>query len=208
MEERIVYSDIFKAAWKGLKSQFWLLVGLLIGFTIVYSLLYIFSLPEKGETIKLSGIVVSILCWLLYGLFVMGYLKNCLQTLDGEEPQFSAYGQVSRKLLSFLVASIIYTLIVLIGTALLILPGIYLALRLQFYYASMVDENTGIIESLKRSWEITQGKTISLFILMLIMILISIIGCIALFVGIFVAAPLTTLMYGYTYRKLTAPTVQ
>lgn len=208
MEEKLIYSDIFKAAWKGLKSQFWLLVGLLIGFTIIYSLLYIFSLPEKGEAMKISGIVVSILAWFLYGLFVMGYLKNCLQTLDGEEPQFSAYGQVSQKLLSFLVASIIYSVIVLIGTALLVLPGIYLALRLQFFLASMVDENTGIIESLKRSWEITRGQTLPLFILMLIMILISIVGSLALFVGVFIASPLIILMYGYTYRKLTAPAIQ
>lgn len=208
MEERLIYSDILKAAWNGLKSQFWLLVGLLIGFTIVYSLLIIFAVPEKGEVVGISGIVVSIVCLCLFSLFVMGYLKNCLQTLDGEEPQFSAYGQVSRKIPSFLIAYIIYYVIVIIGLALLIAPGVYLALRLQFFYASMVDENTGIIESFKRSWQITKGQTLQLFVLFLIMILISIAGNIALLVGIFVAAPLILLMYGYTYRKLTAPTAQ
>lgn len=206
MEEKLVYSDIFRKAWKGLISQFWLLVGLIIGFTIVYSLLYIFALPAKGESMTISGIIVSVLCWLLLCLFQLGYMKNCFQTLDGEEPQFSSYGQVSRKLFSYLVASIIFTLIVAIGTALFVIPGIYLILRLQFFFASMVDENTGIIESFKRSWEITKGHTLKLFIIMLIMILISIIGQLALLVGIFVAIPLTILMYGYIFRKLTAPT--
>ena len=205
MEEKLVYSDIFRKAWKGLISQFWLLVGLIIGFTIVYSLLYIFALPAKGESMTTSGIIISVLCWLLLCLFQLGYMKNCFQTLDGEEPQFSSYGQVSRKLLSYLVASIIFTLIVAIGTALLVIPGIYLILRLQFFFASMVDENTGIIESFKRSWEITKGHTLKLFIILLIMILISIIGQMALLVGIFVAIPLTILMYGYIFRKLTAP---
>lgn len=207
MEKKIVYSDIFRGAWKGLKSQFWLLVGLFIGFTIIYSLLFIFTVPVKGEAVAISGIVVGILSLFLYCLFLMGYLKNCLQTLDGEEPQFSAYGQVSRKLLSFLIAYIIYGVIVAIGMALLIIPGIYLALRLQFFYASMVDENTGIAESFKRSWNITKGYSLELFILMLIMILICFIGQIALFVGVFVAVPLIMLMYGYTYRKLTAPAI-
>lgn len=205
MEEKLVYSDIFRKAWNGLISQFWLLVGLIIGFTIVYSLLYIFALPAKGESMTTSGIIVSVLCWLLLCLFQLGYMKNCFQTLDGEEPQFSSYGQVSRKLFSYLVASIIFTLIVAIGTALLVIPGIYLILRLQFFFASMVDENTGIIESFKRSWEITKGHTLKLFIILLIMILISIIGQMALLVGIFVAIPLTILMYGYIFRKLTAP---
>ncbi|MDR1223829.1 MAG: hypothetical protein LBL07_13280 [Tannerella sp.] len=206
MEKKLVYSDILRKSWKGLISQFWLLVGLIIGFTIIYSLLYLFALPAKGESMTTSGILISVLCWLLLCLFQLGYMKNCFQTLDGEEPQFSSYGQVSRKLLSYLVASVIYTLIVAVGTALLVVPGVYLALRLQFFFASMVDENTGIIESFKRSWEITKGYTLKLFIILLILILISVIGQLALLIGIFAAIPLTVLMYGEIFRRLTAPT--
>ena len=208
MEDKLVYSDILKAALKGLKSQFWLLVGLIIGFTIVYSLLLIFTIPEKGETVGISGIIVSILSLFILCLFIMGYIKNCIQTLDGEEPQFSAYGQVSRKLLSFLVAYIILNIIIAIGTALLIVPGIYLGLRLQFFYAFMVDDNAGVIDSFKRSWNITKGHSFKLFILFLIALLIYFIGCIAFIAGIFIAIPFTVLMYGYTYRKLTAPATQ
>ena len=208
MEEKLVYSEILKAAWKGLKSQFWLLVGLVIGFTIIYSLLMIFTIPDKVESFEISRIIVSILSAFIFGLFVMGYLKNCLQTLDGEEPQFSAYGQVSRKLLTFLVAYIIYYIIVIIGLVLLIVPGIYLSLRLQFFFASMVEENTGIMDSFKRSWNITKGRSLSLFVLSLIMLLIYFIGCIALFVGVFIAVPLMVLMYGVIFRKLTAPAAQ
>jgi uncharacterized membrane protein len=206
MEKKLVYSDILRKSWKGLISQFWLLVGLIIGFTIIYSLLYLFALPAKGGSMTTSGILVSVLCWLLLCLFQLGYMKNCFQTLDGEEPQFSSYGQVSRKLLSYLVASVIYTLIVAVGTALLVVPGVYFALRLQFFFASMVDENTGIIESFKRSWEITKGYTLKLFVILLIVVLISVIGQLALLIGIFAAIPLTVLMYGEVFRRLTAPT--
>jgi Predicted integral membrane protein len=205
MEDKLVYSDILKASWKGLKSQFWLLVGLFIGFIIIYSLLLIFTIPERGENIGIGGIIVSILSLLLLGMFIMGYFKNCLQTLDGEEPQFSAYGQVSRKLFSFLVAYILYIVIISIGLVLLIAPGIYLSIRLQFFYASMVEDNTGIIDSFKKSWNITKGYSLSLFLLSLIYLLISLVGCITLFIGSFIAVPFLTLMYGYVYRKLTAP---
>jgi uncharacterized membrane protein len=206
MEEKLVYPAIFRKALAGLLSQFWLLAGLMIGFTIVYSLLYLFALPAKGESMTLSGLIVSLLCMLLLCLFQMGYMKNCFQTLDGEEPQFSAYGQVSRKLLSYLVASILFTLTVVLGSALFIVPGVYLALRLQFFFASMVDEDTGIIASFRRSWEITKGHSLRLFIIQLIILLISIAGVLALFVGIFAATPLTILLYGDTFRRLTAPT--
>ena len=55
--------------------------------------------------------------------------------MDGEEPQFSAYGQQSRKIFTYLIASIIMGIAVAIGIFLLIVPGIYLAIRLQFYSA-------------------------------------------------------------------------
>ena len=205
MEDKLVYSNILKAALKGLKSQFWLLVGLIIGFTIVYSLLMIFTVPAKGEAVGISSIIISILSFFIVALFIMGYLKNCLQTLDGEEPQFSAYGQVSRKLIIFLIAYVIMSIIITIGTVLLIAPGIYLGLRLQFFYAFIVEEDAGVIDSFKRSWNITKGYTLKLFVLFLISSLIYIIGCLAFFVGIFVAIPFIVLMYGYTYRELTAP---
>jgi len=205
MKPKIIYSEIFKAAWKGFKSQCWILMGLVIGFTIIYSLLSLFTIPPKGVMVSISGMVVSVICVLLLCLFNMGYLKNCLQTLDEEEPQFSAYGQVSGKLLPFIAASFLYNLICIVGMALLLFPGIYLSLRLQYYYALMVEENCGVIESFKRSWNITRGQVTRLFVLSLIYLLISLAGIIAFGIGIFVAVPLIALMYGYSYRKLTSP---
>ena len=208
MNAKIVYGDIFKAAWKSLVSQIWLLTGLLIGFTIILSLLLLFVIPAKGEAISISGILVLFLFLLLGGIINMGYLRNCMQTLEGEEPQFSAYGQVSRKLLSYLLAQILFSVIISIGFALLVFPGIYLFLRLQFFFASMVDEDSGLIASFKRSWAITKGQTLQLFALMLIHLLLLIVGIIAFGIGIFVAIPLITLLYGYSFRKLIAPVAQ
>jgi len=208
MNAKIVYGDIFKAAWKSLVSQIWLLAGLLIGFTIILSLLLLFAIPAKGEAINISGILVLFIFLLLGGIINMGYLRNCMQTLEGEEPQFSAYGQVSRKLLSYLLAQILFSVIISIGFALLVFPGIYLFLRLQFFFASMVDEDSGLIASFKRSWAITKGQTLQLFALMLIHLLLLIVGIIAFGIGIFVAIPLITLLYGYSFRKLIAPVAQ
>ena len=205
MNVKIVYADIFKTAWKGFKSQCWLLMGLLIGFTIIYSLLLLFAIPAKEETLSISSMIVAVISIVLASLFIMGYLKNCLQTIDGEEPQFLAYGQVLRKLLIFIPASLIFFVTIAIGCAFLLFPGIYLYLRFQFFFASMMDEDSGMIESFKRSWSITKGHAMQLFVLLLFQKVIIIIGFIALGIGIFAAIPYIILMYGYAYRKLTAP---
>ncbi|MDR2384652.1 MAG: hypothetical protein LBD80_03165 [Tannerella sp.] len=202
---KINYSGILKSSWEKLLKQFWLLVGLGIGFTIVYSLLCIFSMPKQGEALKISGIVTGLLSYILLFIFTMGYMKNCFQTIDDEEPQFSAYGQVSTKIITFLAASVIYSIIVTIGLILFILPGIYLTIRLHYYMAAIVDEDAGIINSLKRSWQITKGQVLPVFIILLIITALSFIGILALIAGIFIAIPLTALIDCTTFRRLTAP---
>lgn len=202
MEQKLVISEILKEAWKGLKAEFWLLVGLTIGYVLIMMSLSLF-IPDLKEGISTTAIVIMTLTFVFSIIFSLGYTKNLFQVLDKEEPQFSAYGRQSLKFFNFLVAYILYMIIVSIGFVLLIIPGFYLALRLQFFVASIIDENTSIIGSLKRSWGITKGQTFSLFLLMLVMIALYIIGILVLGIGIFIIIPLIGLMYCYVFRKLT-----
>ena len=185
MEPKFIISEVFSTAWKGTKSQLWILAGLLIGYCILSFTLTAFAL-------------FSI-------IFSLGYMKNIFQALDGEEPQFSAYGQQTKNIITYFLASLITGFVVLAGFLFFIIPGIYLALRLQFFQAFIIEENAGIIESLHKSWEITKGQVLPLFILALVMIGILILGCILFGIGIFVAVPLIYMMYGYVFRKLNTP---
>ena len=180
---------MFGTSWKYTKSQIWVLVGLFIGYFILSSIISLFGMPAQGSMV--GKIIVNLISAVISSAFMLGYIKNLFQTMDGEEPQFSAYGQQSRKIFTYLIASIIMGIAVAIGIFLLIVPGIYLAIRLQFYSAYIVEEDCGIIESL--------------FLLLLVMIGTAIVGCILFFVGLFVAVPLIYMMYGYVFRKLNTP---
>ena len=79
---------------------------------------------------------------------------------------------------------------------------IYLYLRFQFFAQFIVDENAGIIESLKKSWNLTEGHELSLFLLMLAQLLILIIGVVLFLVGLLVAYPLVIMSQCYVYRLL------
>ena len=204
MERKFVLSDVLRVAWKGFISQVWLLSGLIIGYVIIILALTLFILPPVPGTISIAGMAIAVLCWIFSLLFEMGYTKNMFQALDGEEPQFSAYGQQSRKIIIWFVASLIYTIIVIVGFALLVVPGFYLAIRLQFFYAAIVEEDTGILDSLKRSWEITNGQVMPLLLLLLVATGLFLLGLACFWIGIFVAYPLIGLMYCYVFRKLTA----
>ncbi|WP_080904468.1 glycerophosphoryl diester phosphodiesterase membrane domain-containing protein [Parabacteroides sp. Marseille-P3160] len=206
MKQQIVISEALKAAWKSLKEQIWILVGLLVGYTIIYFLLNIFTpTNEVGAPKGITGGVMYFVSFAFTTLFYLGYIKNLFQALDGEEPQFSAYGQQSGKILKGMITSILYSLIMVIGLCLLIIPGIYLGLRLQFAFYFIVEENTGILDSLKKSWTITKGQVFPLFLLLLVGIGIVILGIIALGIGVFVAIPLIFMASCYVFRKLNAP---
>ena len=200
MEPKFMISEVFGTSWKHTKSQIWVLVGLFIGFSILSMIVTLFGMPAQGSIV--GRVIVQIVSLLISCIFMLGYVKNIFQALDGEEPQFSTYGQQSRKIITYLIANILFSIAVCIGMVLLIIPGIYLYLRLQFFTAFIVEEDCGIIESLQKSWNMTQGQTLPLFLLLLTMIGTAIVGCILFFVGFFVAVPLIYMMQCYTFRKL------
>lgn len=203
MEPKFSISEVCSTSWQRTKAQIWVLAGLLIGMCIISFTLGVFAMPMQQSVV--GGIVINLITIIISAIFALGYLKNLFQALDGEEPQFSAYGQQARKIITYLIANLFLGIIMMIGLCLFIIPGIYLALRLQFYVAFIVEDDAGIIDSLKRSWEITRGQGMSLFMLMLAMIGICLLGFILLGIGIFVAMPLVYMMYAYVFRKLNTP---
>ncbi|WP_278626093.1 hypothetical protein [Parabacteroides gordonii] len=203
MGSKFSISEVCSTSWQRTKAQIWVLSGLIIGMSIISFTLGVFAMPIQQSVV--GAVVINLISCVISCIFALGYMKNIFQALDGEEPQFSAYGQQSRKIITYLVANILMAIIVTLGLCLFIIPGIYLALRLQFYAALIVEDDAGIIESLQRSWEITRGQEMSLFMLMLAMIGICILGLILLGIGIFVAMPLIYMMYAYVFRKLNAP---
>ena len=195
MEAKFSISEVAGTSWKFTKSQIWVLAGMFLAYCVVTGIL---------NLITSSSYVLNLLVQLIIGsLFTLGFIRNMFQTMDGEEPQFSAYGQEARKFLHYLVANILYSIIVCIGIVLLIIPGIYLAIRLQFFQQYIVsEERCSAIDALKKSWELTQGQAMPLFLLALVQLGLTLLGLILLVVGLFVAIPLIVMMQCYVFRKL------
>ncbi len=95
---------------------------------------------------------------------------------------------------------ILYYLIVIAGLVLLIVPGIYFALRLSAYQSAIVDRNLGPVEALKYSWSLGTSNVLALFVMALFTFGIYIAGCLALIVGLLFAYPLVFLMWTVAYR--------
>ena len=58
----------------------------------------------------------------------------------------------------FVIGSILYVIIVFVGFLLLIIPGIYLAIKYQFFAVCIFDKDVSTVEGLKMSGRITKGS--------------------------------------------------
>jgi uncharacterized membrane protein len=96
-------------------------------------------------------------------------------------------------------------LAVMVGLIFLIIPGLYIAFRLQFFNLVLLEQDEpNFSEALKSSWEMTRGYVIDLLGIAIISAFIVMAGILALFVGIFIAIPVVSLMGVLVYRKLKA----
>ena len=92
--------------------------------------------------------------------------------------------------------------LVIIPIILIIIPAVYISVRLQFYNYFLLDEETGIIESIKRSAEISKGYVGELFLLGAVLSIIILVSIIPLGLGLLISIPLSTMATSYVYLKL------
>ena len=91
---------------------------------------------------------------------------------------------------------------VIIPIIIIIIPAVYISVRLQFYNYFLLDEETGIIESIKRSAEISKGYVGELFLLGAVLSIIILVSIIPLGLGLLISIPLSTMATSFVYLKL------
>ena len=89
-----------------------------------------------------------------------------------------------------------------IPVLIIIIPLVYISLRLQFYDYFLVDGESNIVEAVKKSMAITKGYVMELFLLGAVMSIIVLVSIIPLGAGLFISIPLATMVNTYIYQKL------
>ena len=91
---------------------------------------------------------------------------------------------------------------VILSLMLMIIPAIYLSVRLQFYDYFLIDEECGIVESIKKSADISKGYVLELFILSAVLSLIVLISIIPMGLGLIFSIPFSMVVTSYVFIKL------
>jgi uncharacterized membrane protein len=146
--------------------------------------------------------VVMAVAWVFDMIVGMGVMRMALRFVDGEKGELVDLFSTFTLMIPYLIASFMVGLVVIVGFCLLILPGIFWAVRLYMFPWVIVDKQVGPFEAMRRSWALTEGSFWNLFLLGVLLAGINILGAIALLLGLLVTIPLSVLAVAYVYRRL------
>ncbi|HKW13412.1 MAG TPA: DUF975 family protein [Candidatus Krumholzibacteria bacterium] len=198
-------SESIRFGWNTIKSSFAFILLTLCVAAIVPSIIdwggkHVFHHDGQIFLIKVISTLVS-------ATFSLGLFKIYLRFRDGEKPIFeNLFDGLARAHIWF-ASTFIVTIAVVMGLILLIVPGIIMMLRLSLIGFVLVDERTGPIDAIQRSWDMTRGHTMDLLVLFIALLGLNILGLCCLFVGLFVTIPMSGLAMAYIYRELKPKTV-
>lgn len=150
----------------------------------------------------------NLLGFVIGQLIAIGWIKLALDIHDGKRPNMPAVLGQFRVFVPYMIAAVLYGLMIGIGLILLVIPGIIVAIVFAFYGFHIVDtDEKNPIDAFRRSAEITKGNRWKLFLFGLVLLGINIIGVLILVVGVLFTSGISLLAIAYVYRRLsgTAP---
>lgn len=192
--------------WNGMKKHFWFFFVLLMSSFVVYIIMKLFPIGDATHPVSRN---MSIVGWVVLALGIV--LSVCINvaTIKAQlavvEGGTLSYAFLKPKLLLWLKLFLVYVLVSLIkivGYILLIIPGIYFKIRLQFVSYSVVEYGYWPFKAIGHSWKITRGHAWDLLLFNVASVGVNILGIIALVVGVFATVPTTIIAHAHVYRKL------
>jgi uncharacterized membrane protein SpoIIM required for sporulation len=116
----------------------------------------------KGPLAILNSFVVTPLVSGASIYLAYRYLSTQTSDLGG------AFTEALGKIAQLIVGFLLYAIAVFVGLFLLIVPGIYVAIRLGFVMYGIMIDDLSAVDSLKSSWELVGGRWGSVFVAQLV----------------------------------------
>lgn len=192
--------ESIRFGWRMIQSSTVFIVGVTLVAFFVPSLI-----EWAGDTAldsRLQQFGIGLISSAVSATFALGLAKIYLRFRDGEKPIFENLFDGLARLHIYVAAMIIVSIAVVMGLCLLLVPGIIFLLRLWFVGFVVVDEAVGPLEAIQRSWDMTRGYTMDLFLLFLLLVGLNLLGILCLGVGLFVTVPISGLALAFIYRHL------
>jgi uncharacterized membrane protein len=188
------YGNGWRQLWKYFLELF--LIGI-IGFVI--------GIPggmggwSKGTGAIFLGILGAVYSILLVSPVNYGVSFSYLKAARGDRLEIKNMFEAFQNYWNAVLASLLVTVIVIIGFILLIVPGIIFACKLAFTPYLVVDRKMEVIEAVKGSWNMTNGHAGKVFLIGLLGVPICIAGLICCGIGIILSIMWISMAFASLY---------
>lgn len=193
----------FSSAWATFKAHAGFFIGVYILASIIVGIPYIITVALSANDMGAAAFIFNIITLIVASIIGVGMTTIALSALDNKPLSVGMLFSNMPRLGSYILATILVGIIVMVGTFLLIIPGIYLAIRLTFWPYFVVDKGMSAIDAIKGSWRMTSGRFFDVFVFGLACLGLAILGAIPLGLGWLVVMPLVLLASAQLYRLLT-----
>lgn len=179
-------SEIKKEAKAALKGNMWKIFGAVVIMGLIAGIVgncpdWLGFATSKTTTVNILGIdveqttpttfgmiwsLVSTVCGLVLNVGICAYM---LKLVRNEKPTYADLFTVFKNnIVTIVLANLLVSIFINIGTFLLIVPGIIVSLGLSMVNYILVDNpDIKVMDALKKSWDMTKGKKGTIFLLIL-----------------------------------------
>ncbi len=158
--------------------------------------------PESVPGLLIGQAVTQVLVMAVTMPFAAGILVIAFKKIQGQNFEFgdafSGFGKTGQ----LVVTGILMNIMIMIGFALLIIPGIYLSYAYMMAIPLVIDRNMSPWEALETSRKAITKHWFQFFIFWLVMTLILILSALPAFIGLIWTLPMTVLAYALVYRDI------
>ena len=215
--KKFVISGAIQYGWQAFRENAGILIGsMIIGYGIIMGfqlfLGYIEGFaPQDPAATELYGEPAAV-WWIQWPLIILGAIVSWLIGIGIMNIQLKIYRKQQTSLKDLfqrwellphvILGSILTTIITGAGFIALIIPGIYLSVRLSQVNYFVVDQKMDGVSAIKASFAATKKQFWSLLGLFLTLAIINILGALALLIGLIVTIPMSMMALVYVYNAL------
>jgi uncharacterized membrane protein len=191
----------FQNAWKAFKTHPRIFViSMLVLFASWVALeLSVVALHRFG---LVAWLILHLAFFLFFSGLMLGFHRIALETVDGKAPKLADLTTLLERGPTFLLAFCIYCVAVIGGLVLLVVPGIYLAVRYALFAQVIATRSTSAFDALRNAAALSEGRWWTVLAVILMALLLNLAGAALLGLGLLITFPVSLLATSNLYRSL------
>lgn len=176
------FGELFDRSWAPLKKQ--------LPLVAVLSLVFFLGLGAASR--------ISYVGWLLNAPLSAGFIACLIRIRRSEAFDFADFFwafQNMNRFLNVVLASVLSTIICVMGFVFLIIPGIWISVALSLSTVLLVRGDLDAIGALRKSYDLVKGNWWNVFGVLILVFFLNILGALCFLVGLLVSIPMSWMIF-------------